>query len=92
MSSCPDVPYQAGTVNHAQTMKQQRLWPLRIRLVWSTIHATRNEMVEITVAVYLAGMVNHATMDETMKITNYFEFARGFAWISDSAMMWTERG
>ena len=30
-----------------------------------------NETVEITVAPYLAGTVNHATMDETAKITDY---------------------
>ena len=28
-------------------------------------------MVEITVAPYLAGMVNHATMNERVKITDY---------------------
>ena len=28
-------------------------------------------MVEITVALYLAGTVNHATMNERVKITDY---------------------
>ena len=32
-------------------------------------HAMENEMVEITVAPYQAGTVNHATIDETVKIT-----------------------
>ena len=34
-------------------------------------HATKNNTVEITVAPYLAGTVNHAMMDETAKITDY---------------------
>ena len=38
-------------------------------------HAMKNEMVEITVAPYLAGTVNHATMDEMVKNTDYFNFA-----------------
>ena len=27
-------------------------------------------------------MVNHATMDEMVKITNYFNFGQRFAWIT----------
>ena len=38
----------------------------------------KNKMVEITIAKYLAGTVNHATMDETVKITGYINLARGF--------------
>ena len=34
-------------------------------------HATKNNTVEITVAPYLAGTVNHATMGEMMKSTDY---------------------
>ena len=32
-------------------------------------------------------MVNHATMDETVKITDYLILRKRFAWITDSAMM-----
>ena len=42
-------------------------------------HATKSEMVDIMVAPYLASTVNHTTMDETVKITDYFDFARRFA-------------
>ena len=34
-------------------------------------HAMMIKKVEITVAPYLAGTVNHAMMDETAKITDY---------------------
>ena len=44
-------------------------------------------MVEITVAPYLAGMVNHATMDETVKITDYVNLARGLVWIIVSVLI-----
>ena len=37
----------------------------------------KNEMVEIMVAPYLAGTVNHAMMDETAKITDCINWARG---------------
>ena len=43
-------------------------------------------MVEIMLVPYLAGMVNHATIDETVRITDYFNFAQRFTWITDSAM------
>ena len=45
-------------------------------------------MVGITVAPYLAGTVNHATMDETVKITDYINLARGLIWITDSLLIW----
>ena len=48
-------------------------------------HAMKNETVEIMVAPYLAGTVNHATMDETVKITDYLISHERFAWITDSA-------
>ena len=54
----------------------------------TVIHVRRTRVktalhtVEITVAPYLAGMVNHAMMDETVKITDYN--AHGLLWITDS--------
>ena len=41
-------------------------------------------MVEITVVPYFAGMVNHATMDEMVKTTDYFNFAQRFTSIIHS--------
>ena len=49
---------------------------------------TKNEMLEIMVAPYLAGMVDHATMDETAKITDYINLACGLTWITDSVLIW----
>ena len=47
-------------------------------------HAMKNKTVEITVTPYLAGTVNHTTMDETAKITDYINLAHGLAWFTDS--------
>ena len=42
----------------------------------------KNETVEITVALYLASTVNHATMDEMAKIADYTNLARAIAVIT----------
>ena len=48
----------------------------------------KNETLEITVAPYLAGTVNHATMDEMANITDHINLARGLVWITDSVLIW----
>ena len=51
-------------------------------------HATKNKMVEIMVAPYLTGTVNHATMGKIAKITDYINLARRLVWITESVLVW----
>ena len=49
-----------------QTIKQQRLWSVHVRLIPSIM--SRIMMANVTVAPYKAGKVNHVTINKTTKI------------------------
>ena len=71
LTSFTDIPYKAGTVNHATKDEMTKITDIPYKA--GTInHAMKNETAKNTDIPYKAGMVDHAAKLKRQRLLTYF--------------------